>query len=58
MIQENAKLAECSKLSLYGCFLDVAVNGLSFDPTMKHVYLVPYNVKKVIITGKKEHSYK
>ncbi|MBK7885525.1 MAG: recombinase RecT [Chitinophagaceae bacterium] len=46
LLQENAKLAECSKLSLYGCFLDVAVNGLSFDPTMKHVYLVPYNVKK------------
>src|SRR5688572_27503703 len=30
MIQENSKLAECTKMSLYGCFIDVAVNGLSF----------------------------
>ncbi len=45
LLQENTRLAECSKLSLYGCFLDVAVNGLSFDPTMKHVYLVPYKHK-------------
>jgi len=44
MLQENQKLSLCSKLSLYGCFLDGAVNGLSFDPTMKHMYMVPYNV--------------
>lgn len=43
LLQENPKLATCSKLSLYGCFLDVAVNGLSFDPSMKHLYVVPYN---------------
>ncbi len=43
ILQENAKLQNCSKLSLYGCFLDVAVNGLSFDPAMKHVYMVPYS---------------
>jgi len=47
LLQENAKLADCSKLSLYGCFLDVAVNGLSFDPSMKHVYLVPYKNKVI-----------
>jgi phage RecT family recombinase len=44
LIQENATLQECSKLSLYGCFMDVAVNGLSFDPSFKHMYLVPFNV--------------
>lgn len=43
LLQENKKLAECSKLSLYGCFMDVAVNGLSFDPSFKHLYLVPFN---------------
>jgi len=44
LIQENGTLQECSKLSLYGCFMDVAVNGLSFDPSFKHLYLVPFNV--------------
>lgn len=44
MINENAKLKECSKLSLYGCWMDVAVNRLSFDPSYKHLYLVPFNV--------------
>lgn len=43
IIQDNAKIAACTKLSLYGCFLDMAVNGLSFDPSMKHAYIVPVN---------------
>jgi recombinational DNA repair protein RecT len=43
-LQENKVLQDCSKLSLYGCFMDVAVSGLSFDPSFKHLYLVPYNV--------------
>lgn len=45
IIKENPKLQECTKLSLYGVFLDMAVNGLSFDPSMKHAYIVPYNTK-------------
>lgn len=44
IINDNKKIAACTKLSLYGVFMDVAVNGLSFDPTMKHLYVVPYNV--------------
>ena len=44
ILQENQKLQNCSKLSLYGCFMDVAVNGLSFDPSFKHLYIVPFNV--------------
>lgn len=43
-IQENKGLQLCAPLSLYGAFLDVAVQGLSFDPTKKLCYLVPYNV--------------
>lgn len=43
LINDNPKLKECTKLSLYGCLLDVAVNGLSFDPSFKHLYLVPRN---------------
>jgi phage RecT family recombinase len=42
LVQENPRIAECSKLSLYGVFMDVAVSGLSFDPSMKHLYIVPY----------------
>lgn len=43
-LQEDPKLQNCSRLSLYGCFMDVAVNGLSFDPSAKQVYIVPFNV--------------
>jgi len=43
LIKESATLSACSKMSLYGCFMDVAVNGLSFDPSFKHLYLVPFN---------------
>ncbi len=43
IVNEGKGLKECSKLSLYGCFLDVAVSGLSFDPNFKHLYIVPFN---------------
>lgn len=44
IINDNPNVAQCTKLSLYGIFMDVAVSGLSFDPSMKHLYVVPYNV--------------
>ena len=44
LVNDNPKIAACTKLSLYGVFMDVAVNGLSVDPSMKHLYVVPYNV--------------
>lgn len=44
LINDSVNLQQCTKLSLYGIFMDVAVSGLSFDPTMKHLYIVPYNV--------------
>lgn len=43
LIQDNPALQQCTKLSLYGCFLDMAVNGLSFDPNMKHAYVVSFS---------------
>ena len=43
LIQDKPDLQACTKLSLYGCFLDMAVNGLSFDPNMKHAYVVSFN---------------
>lgn len=46
LLRENPNLALCSKLSLFGCFLDMAVNGLSLDPVGKpHCYLIPRKVK-------------
>lgn len=48
MIQDSAELQACTKLSLYGCFLDMAVSGLSFDPSYNHVFMYPYNVKTVV----------
>lgn len=43
LVNDSDALSQCEKLSLYGVFMDVAVSGLSFDPTCKHLYLVPYN---------------
>ncbi len=43
LVNDSKDLSACTKLSLYGCFLDVAISGLSFDPSFKHVYLVSYN---------------
>lgn len=43
LIQDKPDLQQCTKLSLYGCFLDMAVNGLSFDSSMKHAYVVSFN---------------
>ena len=44
IITDNPKLKECTKLSLYGTFLDMGVNGLSFDPALKHAYIVPFDI--------------
>lgn len=43
-LTEKQDLQKCTRLSLYGAFMDVAVQGLSFDPTKRLCYLVPYNV--------------
>lgn len=43
LIQDKKDLQQCTKLSLYGVFLDMAVNGLSFDPGQKHAYVVSFN---------------
>lgn len=52
LVQENSELSKCTKLSLYGCFLDVAYNGLSLEQGSKpHAYMLPYNVN----TGTKEN---
>lgn len=43
-ISENEGLRACETLSLYGCFMDAAVQGLSFDPKKKLAYLIPGKV--------------
>jgi hypothetical protein len=53
LIKDKPDLALCSKLSLYGCFLDMAVNGLSLDSTSHpQCYLIPRSVK----TGYKDQN--
>jgi recombinational DNA repair protein RecT len=45
VLREKPALAECTRMSLFGCFLDMAVNGLSLDPTGRpHCYLIPRSV--------------
>jgi len=46
LLQEKPELKECTKLSLFGCFLDMAVNGLSLDQTGRpQCYMLSRNVK-------------
>ncbi len=46
ILQENPSLQQCTPVSLFGCFLDMAVNGLSLDPTGRpHCYILPRKVK-------------
>ena len=46
LLQEKPDLATCTKLSIFGAFLDIAVNGLSLDTTGKpHCYLIPRSTK-------------
>lgn len=42
-LSETPALQQCSRLSLYGCFMDAAVNGLSFDPSKKLAYVLSRN---------------
>lgn len=54
LLQENTSLQDCSKLSLYGCFLDIAVNGLSLESSRPLCYIIPRSVK----TGQKNEKGK
>ena len=46
LIAETPALRECSQLSLYGCFLDINVNGHSLEQGSKpDCYLIPRNFK-------------
>lgn len=44
LVQQNNELRQCETMSLYGCFMDCALNGLSFDPSKKLAYIIPGNV--------------
>ncbi|NDV81296.1 recombinase RecT [Bacteroides sp. 51] len=52
LLTETPALQECSKLSLLGCFLDIAVNGLSLDQSGRpQCYIIPRSVKVKGPTG-------
>ncbi len=51
-LSSSKDLKECTKLSLYATFIEMAVQGLSFDPGKKLCYLVPQNVN----VGTKENA--
>lgn len=51
LVSDNKQLQVCTKLSLYACFMDAAVNGLSLEQQGKpHAYIIPYNTN----TGTKD----
>jgi recombinational DNA repair protein RecT len=41
----NNDLRKCTMFSLYGCFMDIVVNGLSFDSSANLVYIETRNFK-------------
>jgi len=45
LIQSTPALMECNELSIGSTFLEVISNGLSFEKSANHVYLIPRNVK-------------
>lgn len=49
ILSENPALKECTAISLYGCFLDAAVCGLSLEQGSKpHVYIIPRSFKVMV----------
>lgn len=54
LISESKDLKECTPISIYLSFLDIAINGLSLDNTggRTHCYLIPRNTK----TGRKDSN--
>lgn len=49
LLNERPDLQACDRLSIYGCFLDAAVNDISLDPGMKQAYLVPFGNKCTLV---------
>ena len=40
-LRTTKDLQDCERMSIYGAFIDIAVNGLSIDPSRKLAYLQP-----------------
>lgn len=57
LLQENPALQECTKLSLYGCFLDISVSGLSLDPNKPLCYIIPRSCKSGLKDGNNKDIY-
>lgn len=45
LLQSTPALMECDELSIGSTFLEVISNGLSFEKSANHVYLIPRSVK-------------
>jgi recombinational DNA repair protein RecT len=39
LLFNNPELRKCTLFSLYGCFMDIVVNGLSFEPSANLLYI-------------------
>jgi recombinational DNA repair protein RecT len=52
LIQAKPDLQQCTGFSIYGCFLDIAQNGLTLEQGPKALmYILPYNVE--VVKGQK-----
>ena len=58
LLQENPELQECTKLSLYGCFMEIGNLGLSLDNTSKPLaYMIWRNAKSGRKNDKNQDIY-
>lgn len=58
LLRDNPEVASSTKMSLYGCFLDIAVNGLTLDQTGHPLcYILSRNYKTGHKNGKGEDIY-
>lgn len=44
LLAENPKLKECTRVSVMGCLMEGAIDGLSVNPTDKETYFIPERV--------------
>ena len=49
LINDSQVLQKCSKMTLYGVWMDATALNLSFDPNSKHCYVVPMGNKATLM---------
>jgi len=57
VVASNTKLQQCTPTSIGNCIKSAAALDLSFDPSLNHLYLVPYGTVCQLMVGYKGQIY-